>query len=378
MDTKSNIEENTLINSFVASDSMQEAVDMYEKRIYDLNQLLELSRSLCSTLEYSTLIESILYTCMCQMHVMGAGVFVLDDLDSNSFNLSSNHTGIDLDHSITYTLEQTNPLVQYLSKQSSTSTIESIRRDLGNQIDIKELESLKPTLIIPLFHKNHMNGILILGERLDIGEGTEYSEYDKTQIIAIASLAAVAINNASLLEKSSTDMMTHLKLKYFFYNVLTDKLDLSISQNQNLAILMFDIDFFKKFNDTWGHACGDFVLKTVAKIIKNSTREQDIASRYGGEEFTLMLPNTSKEDALAVAERIRSEIEKTDFCYEGQHMKVTISIGCSLYDSKENPVSSPKELVEQADKALYVSKRNGRNRVSFATKEIISNTEVTN
>ena len=378
MDTKSNIEENTLINSFVASDSMQEAVDMYEKRIYDLNQLLELSRSLCSTLEYSTLIESILYTCMCQMHVMGAGVFVLDDLDSNSFNLSSNHTGIDLDHSISYTLEQTNPLVQYLSKQSSTSTIESIRRDLGNEIDIKELESLKPTLIIPLFHKNHMNGILILGERLDIGEGTEYSEYDKTQIIAIASLAAVAINNASLLEKSSTDMMTHLKLKYFFYNVLTDKLDLSISQNQNLAILMFDIDFFKKFNDTWGHACGDFVLKTVAKIIKDSTREQDIASRYGGEEFTLMLPNTSKEDALAVAERIRSEIEKTDFCYEGQHMKVTISIGCSLYDSKENPVSSPKELVEQADKALYVSKRNGRNRVSFATKEIISNTEVTN
>lgn len=378
MDTKSNIEENTLINSFVASDSMQEAVDMYEKRIYDLNQLLELSRSLCSTLEYSTLIESILYTCMCQMHVMGAGVFVLDDLDSNSFNLSSNHTGIDLDHSISYTLEQTNPLVQYLSKQSSTSTIESIRRDLGNEIDIKELESLKPTLIIPLFHKNHMNGILILGERLDIGEGTEYSEYDKTQIIAIASLAAVAINNASLLEKASTDMMTHLKLKYFFYNVLTDKLDLSISQNQNLAILMFDIDFFKKFNDTWGHACGDFVLKTVAKIIKNSTREQDIASRYGGEEFTLMLPNTSKEDALAVAERIRSEIEKTDFCYEGQHMKVTISIGCSLYDSKENPVSSPKELVEQADKALYVSKRNGRNRVSFATKEIISNTEVTN
>ena len=173
-------------------------------------------------------------------------------------------------------------------------------------------------------------------------------------------------------------MMTHLKLKYFFYNVLTDKLDLSISQNQNLAILMFDIDFFKKFNDTWGHACGDFVLKTVAKIIKDSTREQDIASRYGGEEFTLMLPNTSKEDALAVAERIRSEIEKTDFCYEGQHMKVTISIGCSLYDSKENPVSSPKELVEQADKALYVSKRNGRNKVSFATKEIISNTEVTN
>lgn len=376
MNEKSNLEDNTLINSYVASDSMQEAVDMYEKRIYDLNQLLELSRSLCSTLEYSALIESILYTCMCQMHVLGAGVFVLDDLDSNSFNLSSNHTGMDLDHSITYSLSPSHPIIKYLSSDSTTFTISSIKEALGANADIKEIESLNPTLVIPLFHKNHMNGILVLGERLDLGEGTEYTEYDKTQIIAIASLAAVAINNASLLEKSSTDMMTHLKLKYFFYNVLTDKLDLSISQNQNLAILMFDIDFFKKFNDTWGHACGDFVLKSVAKIIKDSTREQDIASRYGGEEFTLMLPNTSKSDAIAVAERIRQQIENTDFCYEGQHMKVTISIGCSVYDSKENHVTSPKELVEQADKALYASKRNGRNRVTFATKEIISNTEV--
>ena len=221
-----------------------------------------------------------------------------------------------------------------------------------------------------------MNGILVLGERLDLGDGIEYSEYDKSQIVAIASLAAVAINNASLLEKSSTDMMTHLKLKYFFYNVLTDKLDLAIEQKQSLAVLMFDIDFFKKFNDTWGHACGDFVLKSVAKIIKTNTREHDVASRYGGEEFTVMLPNTSKEDAMSVAERIRKEIEKTDFCYENQHMNVTISIGCAVYDSEKNPVSVPKDLVEQADKALYASKRNGRNMVSFADSDVINNIEI--
>ena len=170
--------------------------------------------------------------------------------------------------------------------------------------------------------------------------------------------------------------MTHLKLKYFFYNVLTDKLDLAIEQKQPLAVLMFDIDFFKKFNDTWGHACGDFVLKSVAKIIKTNTREHDVASRYGGEEFTVMLPNTSKEDAMSVAERIRKEIEKTDFCYENQHMNVTISIGCAVYDSEKNPVSVPKDLVEQADKALYASKRNGRNMVSFADSDVINNIEI--
>lgn len=370
-----NLVQNIMDSSLVTSDTMMDAVDMYEKRIYDLQQLLEISRSLCSTLEYSTLIESILYTCMAQMHVMGAGIFVFDDIDSNSFNLSSNHTGMELNPAISYSISIDNPIIKHLSSANDTYTVASIKEALGDT-DIKEIESLNPTLVIPLFHKNHMNGILLMGERLDLGEGTEYTEYDRTQLLAIASLAAVAINNASLLEKSSTDMMTHLKLKYFFFNLLTDKLDLAISQKQNLAVLMFDIDFFKKFNDTWGHACGDFVLKTVAKIIKSNTREHDIASRYGGEEFTVMLPNTAKDDAMLVAERIRKEIEDYDFLYEDQHMKVTISIGCAVFDSEKNPVSNSKDLVEQADKALYVSKRTGRNRVTFADLETISSVEV--
>lgn len=371
-----NLNENILAPSLLVSDSMQSAVDMYEKRIYDLQQLLEISRSLCSTLEYSTLIESILYTCMCQMHVMGAGIFVFDDIDSNSYNLASNHTGMDHDPTIVYSIQATNPIIQTLSLRNEAVTLQDLKTALPQGTDIKEIESLHPTLIIPLFHKNRMNGILLMGERLDLGEGTSYSEYDKSQLLAIASLAAVAINNASLLEKSSTDMMTHLKLKYFFFNLLTDKLDMAISQKQPLGVLMFDIDFFKKFNDTWGHACGDYVLKTVAKIIKSNTREHDIASRYGGEEFTVMLPNTTKEDAMLVAERIRKQIEAFDFNYENQHMKVTISIGCSVYDSETNHVTSAKDLVEQADKALYVSKRNGRNQVTFADAETINNVEV--
>ncbi|WP_407434360.1 diguanylate cyclase DgcA [Treponema sp.] len=372
------ITEDTDFSSLILPDNsyIQDAVDQYEKRIYDLQQLLEISRSLCSTLEYSTLIESILYTCMCQMHVTGAGIFVYDDIDSNSFNLSTNHTGIDLNPALNYSISADSELIKILARNTRTYSVASIKSELPENEDVSKIESLHPTLIVPLFHKNRMNGFLVLGERLDIGEGADYTEYDKEQILSIASLAAVAINNAALLEKSSTDMMTHLKLKYFFYNVLTDKLDLAISQKQNLAVLMFDIDFFKKFNDTWGHACGDFVLKSVAKIIKANTREHDIASRYGGEEFTVMLPNTSKDDAMAVAERIRKQIESNDFTYEDQHMKVTISIGCSVYDSKTNPVTIPKLLVEQADKALYVSKRSGRNRVTFADEEIIKNTEV--
>lgn len=356
--------------------TVSETIDQYEKRIYDLQQLLELSRSLCSTLEYTTLIESILYTCMCQMHVIGAGLFILDDLDSNTFNLGSNHTGMDLDPDVNYTIPTDHPVLSILNHHGHAYTMLEIYKQLEPGTNIDFLESLKPSLIVPLFNKNHITGLLVMGERIDLGDGVGYSHYDQEQLISIASLAAIAINNASLLEKSSTDMMTHLKLKYFFYNTLTDKLDLAITQNTPLAVLMFDIDFFKKFNDTWGHECGDLVLKSVAKSIKNNIREMDIASRYGGEEFTVMLPNAARDDALAVAERIRKAIEDADFEYNGQKVHVTISGGVAVYNATINPVSTPKELVNQADQALYVSKRNGRNRITFADAELLHSTEV--
>ena len=160
-------------------------------------------------------------------------------------------------------------------------------------------------------------------------------------------------------------MMTHLKLKYYFFNVLTEALDNAFLQNQNLAVLMFDIDFFKKFNDTYGHECGDFVLTTVAELISKSLRETDVASRYGGEEFTVLLDKTGKADALLVAERIRSTINDYDFVFNDQHLHVTISVGVSVFDVDNNMVNSPNEFVNQADQGLYMSKNNGRNKVTF-------------
>ena len=159
-------------------------------------------------------------------------------------------------------------------------------------------------------------------------------------------------------------MMTHLKLKFFFFNILEDKLDNAFAQNEKLSIVMFDIDFFKKFNDTYGHACGDYVLQHVAKIIKDSIRDEDMACRYGGEEFTVMLCGTGREEALLVSDRIRKNIEESVLSYEGNEMHLTISGGISVFSVDENPVRSARILVDQADKALYISKKNGRNQIS--------------
>ena len=354
-----------------------EIVSQYEKKIYDLKTLLEISRSLCSTIEFSQLIESILYTCMGQFRVLGAGIFVPEPLDSDYFVLNRNYNGLELDPNVTYRISVSNPLINVITKNDRVFTIDELKAEVPAYADLEPISSLKPSLIVPLVQRNHLDGILVLGEKISLPEEQGYSSYEKELILTITSLAAVAIYNSTLLERSSTDMMTHLKLKYFFYNVLTDKLDAAMAQNLPLAVIMFDIDFFKRFNDTYGHACGDYVLQTVAKIIRSCIRSCDLASRYGGEEFTVMLDKTGKDDAMTVAERIRQHVEEYDFCYENQHVKVTISIGVTVFDSEKNLVSSPKQLVDQADQALYVSKRSGRNRVTFADERLISEIKIT-
>ena len=335
----------------------------YEKRIYDLEQLLDIAKSFCSTLDFSKLLESIVYICMAQMHVLGAEIFVRDAISNKVFNLETSKPekgerkfSIPVNSPISSTLLE-------LKRPVSLSELKELVKDSKN---IAKLEKLSPTLIVPLIEKsNHLSGILILQERIAIEEETTYTEYEQNMIMSIASLATVAINNASLLEMSSTDMMTHLRLKYFFFNQLTEAIDKAYQTDENIAVLMFDIDFFKKFNDTYGHECGDFVLISVANIIKSSLRETDIASRYGGEEFTVLLRKGKKEEAMKVAERIRKKIEDYDFVYNDQHLHVTVSGGVSVFDKEKNPVELPNIFVNQADSGLYMSKNNGRNQVTF-------------
>ena len=352
-------------NSKIISEAQ---IEEYEKKLYDYGQLVEVAKSLCSVLEFSTLIESILYTCMCQMRVLGAGMFVLKSFDSDCFTLENNYSGFDPDMEIEYIIPTNHPVISYLCETNKAFTIDELESNLENHGLVKQISSLNPSLVVPLKLKNHLNGILLLGDRIMLDdENCYYTEYERDQIIKIASLASIAINNASLIEQTTTDMMTHLKLKHYFFTVLTEKLEFSALNKMPISVLMLDIDFFKKFNDTYGHACGDFVLKKTASSIFDSIRGQDLAGRYGGEEFVVMLYNTDADAAMMVAERIRKNIAEQELHYEGNNMSLTISIGVSVFDA-DNPITA-KELVEMADRALYQSKANGRNRVTLADKD---------
>jgi len=359
---------------------MLEQTMQYEKRIYDLEQLLDIAQSFCSTLDFKNLLESIVYICMAQMHVLGAEIFTRDLITSENFELRTTNSpliireeGVD-EISFPYSSSITSKLIEL----NNPVTLDELKAEIkkSDNVDDKKtckrifeiFEDLNPSLIVPLLQGRRLNGILILQERIAIEDDVSYSSYEKHQMMSIATLASVAINNASLIEKTSTDSMTHLRLKYFFFNKLTESLDYAAANNKRVAVLMFDIDFFKKFNDTYGHECGDCILIQVAKLIKENLRESDIASRYGGEEFTVLLENTGKEDAVRIAERIRKSIANYTFQYGGKDLHVTISGGVSLF-WKRNPQRSPAKLVIQADKALYVSKQTGRNKITYFTPE---------
>lgn len=175
----------------------------------------------------------------------------------------------------------------------------------------------------------------------------------------------LTIERTEMLDKlqklAITDGLTRLFNSRHFYNQLELEADRSNRYNHPLALLLLDIDLFKEYNDTYGHLEGDKVLNRIGKIIKSCLRKMDTAYRYGGEEFTILLPETTAAEAKTVAERIRFGIEAerffTDSCNDA---RITISIGVTEYYDNEDL----SEFVQRADRAMYLSKKNGRNRVS--------------
>lgn len=160
---------------------------------------------------------------------------------------------------------------------------------------------------------------------------------------------------------SITDGLTRLHNHRHFQDELARAFEESQRYQRPLSLVIVDLDFFKKVNDTHGHAVGDEVLKAVAKIFRESIRSTDLAARYGGEEFALMLPETNLNEAIAFAEKIRATIESTSIETQAGTLKATVSIGVATVPHTR--IHSAKELVVAADKALYRAKKNGRNQV---------------
>ena len=194
----------------------------------------------------------------------------------------------------------------------------------------------------------------------------EIKAEDKDKFFILAQQFIIGIRRALLYQKvqelTITDSLTQVYNRRYFLERFHEELERSQKNNLNLSFLMLDVDNFKKYNDRYGHLVGDAILRQVAKTIRDTVRQIDFIGRYGGEEISIVLTETGRQQAGFVAERIRRAIEDSRFLVYDENLSVQISIGVSIFP--ENSLKA-LQLIEKADQALYQAKETGKNKVCF-------------
>ncbi len=223
------------------------------------------------------------------------------------------------------------------------------QNDTGPYIELEDLNSTNGTYINDqLVEQSFLNS----GDKIELGDLTlRFTVNDEVE----------EKFHSKLFNFATTDVVTSLYNKRFIMNELDNQIKIAKRNKRHFSIMLLDIDDFKKLNDDFGHLAGDAYLKTTAFHLTQSLREQDLAGRFGGEEFLVLLPETDIRGAVKLAERIRNAIFNAELVYEKQTIKATISIGIAQYDGE-----TPSSLINNADKELYNAKTNGKNRISHA------------
>lgn len=216
----------------------------------------------------------------------------------------------------------------------------------------------RSVILAPLISESDLMGCIYVGAK----DENTFTEEHKNLVQTVSYQAAMAIKNGRLFKQnemqSLTDGLTGLYTHRYFQTRLQDEIDWAERHNRPMCLVMVDTDHFKTYNDTLGHPAGDALLKEIASLLKEKVRTTDIVCRYGGDEFALILKETTKEDALRTCERVR---EAFQLRFSSHKVRITSSIGMACFPTDAR---NKKELAEAADETLYVSKRGGRNRVS--------------
>ena len=219
--------------------------------------------------------------------------------------------------------------------------------------------------------KRSTNGVWANGERIErhlLQDGDRIQLGPTGPVLKFAYLDQIDVQaGQEMFDKATRDGLTGAYKKEYFAEQLRIDFVFSVRKKQQLSLCLLDIDFFKKINDTYGHPVGDQTLKTLAALISDALREEDVFARYGGEEFAILLRDTDGERSFLIAERIRRAIEKHEFLADDIRIPVTVSMGVStLFDGKKQLHESSRDLLKAADELLYAAKRGGRNRVEAA------------
>ncbi len=191
---------------------------------------------------------------------------------------------------------------------------------------------------------------------------------DEVEVIArVQSALRYKLQQDMLREMASKDGLTGVFNHALLIELFEKELNKQERNGGNISFVMLDIDFFKKVNDTYGHTSGDMILKGLSGILTDSIRNSDIVGRYGGEEFSIVLPEINAENAYRLCERIRQAVESYRFSIGKEEIKITVSMG--IYFKASNDTINSQDMMKRADEALYKAKQNGRNKVEVFVTE---------
>jgi diguanylate cyclase (GGDEF)-like protein len=252
----------------------------------------------------------------------------------------------------------------WVLRHSSQLIIEDLKNDFRFDLDSARSGQTRPIFSLissPLISHNSLLGVL----RLESKQSGSFNQDDLRFLSLVSDLGAVALENSLLFQKTQDlaihDDLTGLFTKHYFLGKLKDEAKRCMRLDQQLSLMMIDIDFFKQYNDKFGHTAGDIVLKKVGSLLKNSLGDYNsLLCRFGGEEFLVMLSGLGKQKAKEIAENLRKRVQVESIILRRQDTHVTVSIGVANMpiDTKDED-----ELVQKADKAMYDAKGQGRNKV---------------
>ncbi len=221
-------------------------------------------------------------------------------------------------------------------------------RTRGGDLILEDLGSTNGTYVNG---QKLQKAILQDGDKIQVSQDTilEITYLDKTRVLS----------EKKRYEMGVMDPVTNIYNKRYFLDRFREEFAFAKRRDHNMAMLMLDIDHFKKLNDTYGHLAGDLTLSKVCEVISGIIREDDLFARYGGEEFVIVMRDAKLNNALDLAERIRAAIESCSYVYEDQSLKVTVSIGAVEFISSFN---EQNDMIQAADDQLYRAKKSGRNQ----------------
>lgn len=215
----------------------------------------------------------------------------------------------------------------------------------------------------PIVHYGASLAVICVG---DISKNLTFQQVVRI-LSTLANFASIALTNTRLVdrirEQSIRDSLTFLYNHQFFQERIDKLLKEAIKEKRFLALIIFDLDHFKEFNDTYGHQAGDLILKKAAEILTSEAKSHDIIARYGGEEFVVILPGADDKASYQMAEKIRERFAKSNFEFEGRDLNITISGGVSVFNPAKAEQIKKNLLIKYADQALYRAKGEGRNRI---------------